>query len=134
MPWEKIDKFRMEILINNADLSFGRDQDCWLMMAFIQAGYTEQELVRLNRVMIHKQVLFLSDALCARGKSLDGIHLVKRQTGQKWSRLIFPLEQPPSRDFMLWRDAPRQVAPRGRVQNSLGKLLPQGHKIWEWRY
>ena len=68
MLWEKIDKFGMEIRVNNVELGFGREEDSWLMESLLQAGYSEGELVRLNRVRIHQQVLFLPDVLCAKGK------------------------------------------------------------------
>ena len=54
-------------------------------------------------------MLFWSDVLCAKGKNLDCKYLVKRRADQKWSCLVFPVEQPPSRDFRLWREALRQV-------------------------
>jgi hypothetical protein len=41
---------------------------------------------------------------------------------------------PPKKDFKLWENALLYIAPRGRLQDRIGKFVERGHKIWEWRY
>ncbi len=51
-----------------------------------------------------------------------------------WSTLILPQEKPLDKDFNLWENALLCIAPRGRLQDHIGKFVERGHKIWEWRY
>lgn len=100
--WEKLDIFGFHVEINNIPLLLPREGDQWLMRLFVAAGFGKGELARLNRVRIHQHVLFLSDILGAGGKSLDKRYLQKRGANEKWSRLRFPKEKPPPKDFRLW--------------------------------
>ena len=78
---------------------------------FICCGFSADQLRRINRFHIHMQVLFLSDIMSASGKILDVKYLVRRKTYDKWSKLNFPKEQPPNKDFNLWKAAIRKVFP-----------------------
>ena len=57
--------------VNNIELLMPREGDQWLMRLFMAAGFSKDQLLRLNRVRIYMQVLFLSDVLGANGKTLD---------------------------------------------------------------
>ena len=92
------------------------------------------ELRWINIFRIHMQVLFLSDILSASGRIMDGKYLVRRKTNEKWSKLNFPKEQPPNKDFTLWKSAIWQVVPAGGIMDRLGNLTQYGHKIWIWRH
>ncbi len=61
--WEKVYSFGFTLSVNNLPMRYPREGDDWLMSRFIARGYAEEELVNLNRVRKHKQVLFLSDIL-----------------------------------------------------------------------
>ena len=125
----------MRVLVNNLEIKKPREGDRWLMAEFIKIGFTERELIRLNRVRLHQQVLFLSDVLCAKGKYLDKKYLKKRRGNENWTTLTrFPTEKPPARDFKLWRQALTTVAPQGRMIDSVRGFVAEGHKRWEWRY
>ena len=75
------------------------------------------DLRRLNRVCIHMQVLLLSEILSTSEKIMDGKYLVQRNTDEKWLKLNFPKEQPPNKDFNLWKAAIRQVVPAGSIED-----------------
>ena len=61
----------MRIDILDTDLSFPRERDCWLMQRFLELGFSAAQLVILNRVRFHQQVVFLSCVLNALGSDLD---------------------------------------------------------------
>ena len=116
---------------NDTPLELPRCGDKWLMREFLRCGFSADELRRLNRVHIHMQVMFLSDILSASGKILNGKYLVRRKTDKKCSKLNFPKEQPPDKDFTLWKAAIRQVVPAGGIMGQLGNLNQDGHRIWD---
>jgi hypothetical protein len=72
--------------------------------------------------------------LDASGKAINRKYLTRCQRGESWSTLIFPQENPPNEDFKLWENALLCIAPKGRLQDRIGKFVEKGHKIWEWRY
>ena len=104
------------------------------MGLFAAKGFTENELCRLNKVRFYQQVLFLSCVLGASGKMLDRKYLEKRRDNELWSKVKFPVEKPPNKDFQLWKTALISVVPVGGVQDKLGSWIHQGYKIWDWRY
>jgi hypothetical protein len=110
-----------------------RENNRWLMLALIDHGFSKNELIHLNRVRCHQQVLFLSDVFDASGWALDQRYLSRRSTDEVWSTLLFPRESPPYQDIHLWQQALRLLAPRGRASHRLGRFTEKGHKIWEWR-
>jgi hypothetical protein len=69
--WEKLDQFKFLMMVHNQQSMFPQVGDDWLMARFIGLGYGVEDLLILNRVWKHEQVLFLSDILGAGGKSLD---------------------------------------------------------------
>jgi hypothetical protein len=79
--WEKIDRYGFVLTVHNLSLSFPREGDDWLMAQFIATGYEGEELLILNKVRKHQQVLFLSDILGASGGSFD-----KRYLEMRWVR------------------------------------------------
>ena len=104
------------------------------MQMFVAAGFNKEELVRLNRVQLYQQVLFLSCVLGASGKTLDMSYMTSRKAKEKWSKLTFPKEKPPRTDFHLWRLALRQIVPVGGIPDRLGRLTHSGYTIWDWRW
>ncbi len=104
------------------------------MAAFDNADYDEKALIHLNRVRCHQQAVFISDVLDASRKAIDRRYLTRCQKRDLWLTLIFPQERPPDKDFKLWENALLCIAPRGRLQDCIGKFVEKGHKIWEWRY
>jgi hypothetical protein len=131
--WEKCSLYNVRIEFLDTNLKFPRERDCWLMQRFLEQGYSTAQLLTLNRVRKHQQVIFLSCVLNALGSDLDGRYLHRRPDGQKWSELKFPKEHPSPSDFRLWREALGQIIPPGGVSVRLGRCLHIGYKIWDWR-
>ena len=132
--WEKAAAFNMVVSLGNL-ISPPRLGDCWLMVRFAELGYSKKELLRLNRVRIHQQVLFLSDVLDAGGRAIDKKYVLARPRSEKWSTLCFPLESPARKDFRLWRSALLQLRPGTRHADSrVQAFVSAGHKLWDWRY
>ena len=63
--------YEIDLKVHNIQLKFPRREDKWKMVAFMHAGYSLEELLKLNLVRIHQQVLFLSDVLGVDGKKMD---------------------------------------------------------------
>jgi hypothetical protein len=104
-----------------------------VMPLLVQLGYTAMELLQLNWVRVHQEVLFLSDVMDARGTVINKRYEQMRTNGEKWSRFSFPWHSPPKKDFWLWRPALLQLR-YARSSPTLGRFLEEGHKIWDWRY
>jgi hypothetical protein len=98
------------------------------MAWFITAGYKRRDLLTLNRVRKHQQVLFLSDILGASGGSLDKRYLQKRWIGDHLLSMKFPCEEVTELKMGFWQRAIAQVVARGPAQSSLGRLKTGGHK------
>jgi len=100
--WEKVSFFGFTSSVNNLPACYPREGDDWLMSRFIAKGYTANELVTLNRVQKHQQVLFLSDILGAGGGSVDKCYLQKCRVGECWSSMKFPREVVTAPEMELW--------------------------------
>ena len=126
--------YKIDLTVHNIPLEFSRRGDKWIMVAFMNTGYSLKELLKLNLVRIHQQVLFLFDVLGADGKIIGKRYRAPRDLDTTWSTLKFPNEAPTTAHFKLWNEALKQIAHMGRIRDRLGQLQPAGHKIWEWRY
>ncbi len=131
--WEKVDMFNFWVEISAIPLQLPWEQDCWIMLALVDQGFSEEELICLNWVRCHQHVLFVSDVFDASGRALDWRYLTWRPTAEVRSTLLFPRELPPHQNFHLWQRALHLLVPRGRAKHQLGSLVA-GHKIWEWCY
>jgi hypothetical protein len=110
-----------------------QERDLWLMKEFVQMNYNSDDLWRLNRVRLHQEVLFLLDVMDASSRAIDRKYLDPRPMDESWSSLSFPIKQPATRDFKLWKAAiPQMRSLGGRLH--LGNYKEQGHKIWAWQY
>jgi hypothetical protein len=61
-------------------------------------------------------------------------YLDRRKPYELWATLVFPQEKPPNKHLHLWRWVLYAIAPRGWVQNQVGRFITKSHKIWEWQY
>ena len=79
--WEKAHRFRLTIELKYVHLQppWG-EHDFWLMKELSNICSVD-ELVQLNRVRLHQQVLFGSDILDAGGRVLDKKYLTERPWG-----------------------------------------------------
>jgi hypothetical protein len=64
--WEKIYFFNLTVEIKTLPLQPSSENDDWLMLVFKKEGYTDDELIRLNRVRCHQHVIFYSDVFTMR--------------------------------------------------------------------
>ena len=96
---------------------------------FVAAGFSKEDLIRLNRVSLHHHALFLSGVLGASGKTQYPKDMTQRREDERWSTLVFPKDKPPQRDFDFWNLAPRQVVPVGGIVDRLGHFSQEGYKI-----
>jgi hypothetical protein len=69
------------------------------MPMLVRLGYTATELLQLNRVRVHQEVLFLLDVMDARGTVINKRYEIMRTTGEKWSRFSFPWQSPQKKTF-----------------------------------
>ncbi len=128
--WGRIDHYRFILTVNkNLLSSYSCKGDNWLMSRFITMGYTTAELLILNRVQKHQQVLFLSDIIGARGGSADKRYLTKQPQGEQWSLMKFPQEVIIEPEIRLWHRAITQVVAHGPARCSLGQFTTDGHKL-----
>jgi hypothetical protein len=131
--WEKLNKFKFVVTIHNLRLMYPQEGDNWLMARLILVGYRDDDLLMLNRVRKHQQVLFLSNILGAGGELLDKQYLQKQRETDCWSTMKFPWEIVTEVEMLLWRTAIIQVVAAGPACNRLGAFIKKSHKIWDWR-
>lgn len=117
--WEKCNFYGIRVTLGDIKVDPPRKGDKWLMRAFSEIGFLGSELLRLNRVRLFQQVLFLSDILEAGGRYVDEAYVNPRPHGENRSTYTFPVEHPADSDFELWKHAIQQLAPGGRVAISL---------------
>ena len=132
--WEKCAMFDVRVEFGNVPIELPREGDQWIMRLLEAAGFCRQDLLRLNRVRIYQQVMFLSEILGASGKILDRKYLQKRPEAERWSRLNYPNEKPPWKDFELWATAIQHIVPAEGIMDRLGRFNHEDYKIWPWRY
>jgi hypothetical protein len=131
--WEKCDRFKIRVTINNLKIKPPRTGDKFFVQALVDEGYKGEELIRLNKVRIHQQVLYLSDVLNANGRSVDLKYLDRREDSS-WSTYNFAEEHFTEADLVLWRAAVYSLSPASRPMLRVGGYQLTSHKIWEWRY
>jgi hypothetical protein len=91
--------------------------------------FDAEEKVILNRFRYHQQVLFLSsDIMDAGGREVDSRYLQRRPINEQLSHLIFPIENPPKKHLLLWKQAVMAIKRRA------GKFNDKSFKIWDYRY
>ncbi len=97
--WEKVDMFCFQVEITDLPLALPREHDSWIMLAFVEPEFTDDELIGLNQAQCYQHVLFKSDIFDASGWALDRQYLERRPAGKVWSTLLFPQEQSSAKDF-----------------------------------
>jgi hypothetical protein len=133
MLWEKVNKFGITVIVPSDENGFPREGDEFIMQEIIKAGYTKEELRRLNRVRVSLQVLFMSDILTASGSKICNEILTAKPRQVKRSRMLWPNEQPTPSDMELWRRAMRGICPSSSPRRGgVGRFTTQTHRIWRW--
>jgi hypothetical protein len=67
--------FCFKVEVRELALEAPRVNDGWIMLAFVELGLTDDELIGLNRARCHQQVIYISDVLDASGRALDKQYL-----------------------------------------------------------
>ncbi len=91
--------FCFQVEITDLPLEPLQEHDSWIMLAFVELGFTDDELIGLNWAQCYQHVLFKSNIFNASGQALDRQYLKRRPAGKVWSTLLFPQEQPLAKDF-----------------------------------
>jgi hypothetical protein len=134
MLWEKVDKFGVIIKAARGPLAFPQLGDKFLMLVLMERGYSREIIRRLNRVRIHKQVLFLLDVLTVSGNRIDAMALHLHPTTDRMSMLNWPKEEPTLADMILWREALEDSARVDGASTASGSMLQSPHWVQEWRW
>jgi len=135
MLWEKLSMFGIVTEIQDMERDFPRRGDKFLNQVFEDLGFSWSERVRLNRVRVYLQVLFLSDVTTASGARIEVEKMHPRPHDHKWSTYSrWPKEQPTLSDFELWKEAMTSICPSKSTVNKLGEFIAPTHRIWRWKW
>jgi hypothetical protein len=128
LAWEKAHNLWVEIDIANLPVHPPRERDLWHMKKFVRMNYNSNDLRRLNRVGLHQEVLFLLDVMDASGQAIYRKYLNPKLMDESWPSLSFPIKQPATQDFKLWKATIPQIRALGGCLH-LGGYKEQEHKI-----
>ncbi len=110
--WKKVNNFNITIEVAPLPIKPPCAGDKWFMQAVIESWVTcASELIQIDKFHCHQRVLFDSDVLDARDRTLDKQYLEHQQDHKNWSTLIFPIENPPRRNLKLWQQVLSSQAP-----------------------
>ena len=123
--WAFLSENGMRIEDDVTDFEKGRTHDTLLIESFIESGYIEDKLRRLNLCRIYLQVVFLSDIATGDGKAITEIAWKGNKDSTRRSQYNWPNQGKPSvADWNLWREA------LGKTFTSRGKTLRQPLGNW----
>ena len=106
---------KVVLTVYNILLELLRQGDNWIMVAFMNTGYSLKEVLKLNMVRIHQQVIFLSDMFCAKGKVIDKRYQDPRDIDNAWLTLKFLHEAPTTVQFKLWNEVLKKITPMEKI-------------------
>jgi hypothetical protein len=129
-----VQAFYLRIEFGNIVLVPPREGDAWFIGELFQMHFDKDELMRLNRVCLHQQVLFMSSILDARGTAINRKCLQWCPKSEQWLTIMFPLEDPPVKDFKSWERAIFRLGAGWGGQGRMRGFKRPGHKIWHWRF
>jgi hypothetical protein len=134
MFWEKLDKFNITVQTAESPLKFPRQGDKFLMLVCMECDHGREALIRLNRVRVHLQLIFLSDILSALGLRINPMVLQHQATGEFHLSMRCPKEEPTDLDFLLWRESVEDICPSRLQVHSAGMYVEETHRIHPWRW
>ncbi len=109
--WEKLSKFNVKSVVADLNQTPPRDGDQFIMQVLIRSGFSNKMLLRLNRVRVCQQLLFMSDILTASENKINPEVLSRRPPEEAWSNMTWPNENPTDSDFQMWRRAILSICP-----------------------
>jgi hypothetical protein len=71
MLWEKLSMFDMKVVVTDFAQEYPQQGNRFIMQTLLKAGYTAKMLLRLNRVQISLQLLFMLDVPTASGSKVN---------------------------------------------------------------
>jgi hypothetical protein len=134
MLWEMVSMFRIIVTTMSALGGFPREGDDFIMQVIMRAGYTSEEVKRINRVRVSMQVLFMSDILTASGHMIAPDILSPRPRGETRSSVRWPNKHPTSSDMTLWSNAMQAICPRRCLGRGVSRFVNKTHRIWKWHW
>jgi hypothetical protein len=70
MLWEKLSKFDMKVVVVDFKMVYPCEDNWFIMQVLIKLGYPKEMLLRLNRVQVSLQLLFMPDILSVSGNKI----------------------------------------------------------------
>jgi hypothetical protein len=134
MLWEKLDKFGIVIQTAESSFQFPQRGNKFLMLVFMKQGHSREALMRLNRIRLHLQIIFLSNILLASGLRINPTVFQCWEPGVNHSSIYWPQEEPTELDFALWREAVENICPSRLRVHSMGKYVAETHRIHPWQW
>jgi hypothetical protein len=102
------------------------------MQVLLKARYAAETLLRLNRVRISLQLLFMSNILTASGNKVNTKILLRCPMGETCSNMRWPQERPTNSNPKLWKNAMLTICPSRCKPSSVGQFLGNTRRIWRW--
>lgn len=132
--WERIDFYKLEVLIDFPTIPLPRHGDQLLRDLFVSLGFTGADLHSLHRVRIHVCALFLSDLVTANGRQIEEMFLSPQpqntyssQSSYRWRE-----ERPSTNDWTIWVNMLQRLTWAGHyLRQPLGKWVAPSHRIWQ---
>ncbi len=69
--WKKLSKFDMKVVVVDFKMVYPCEGNWFIMQVLIKLGYPKEMLLRLNRVQVSLQLLFISDILSVSGNKIN---------------------------------------------------------------
>ena len=114
-----------------------RENDIFLMEAFVNEGFSGINLVRINRCRLFLQVNTLADVIIGYGDDYCKQTYQGHRDATRTSNFIWPTQpRPDNKSIKMWRRALRKCFPKrqGRCTYTLGKWLFMDIPHWKWYY
>ncbi len=128
----KLSRFGITVTVADLSTEYPRDGDQFIMQVLLKQGYPMDILLRLKRVRVSLQLLFMSDIPTATGHKVNPEVLLQHAPGDAWSSMRWPTEHPTDSDFLLWRNALLSICPSRSRSTRLGRFTASTHRIWRW--
>ena len=141
--WEYLSQNQMEIDGNVPDLSLVRDGDQFLIRVCQGAGYTGQQLRRLNICQHFLQAVSVSDITTGCGSSITQGAWNGKRDSTRASPFDWPAQgNPMDKDWVLWREVISKALciQQRLLSKKRGWWLPDAPVLWyydewsEWLY
>ncbi len=132
--WDKLSLFDMKVVVTEFAQEYPQQGNQFIMQVLQKVGYAAETLLRLNRVHISFQLLFMSDILTASGNKVNTEILLHHPLGEKCSNMRWPQERPTNSNLQSWKNAMLTICPSRCKSSSIGQFLGNTHRIWHWSW